>query len=199
MELYHFSSLQLNFIRLPFFLDSVMREMEGSYSQMMMMAKPSMIVFSLVFYLFIFYYWRPIPRSSGNFLFHLVLSFSHPAAGPQGATTQTRLGAIHIIVSSSSVYFSSFFFPGAKWRMVLSFSSSWLDSLLRPLNIPSVSFKKTKKIMLHRRDITKKLLLLANFLFPLLKQLNCKSSSSSYKWKTVYAIFSTCIRCPLGR
>ena len=75
---------------------------------MMMMAKPSMIVFPLFFIYSFFTTGARSLATVANFLFHLVLSLSHPAARPQGATTQTRLGAIHIIVSSSSVYFSSF-------------------------------------------------------------------------------------------
>lgn len=172
-----------------------MREIERSYTaRWWWWPNRPWSFFPCILFIHFFYYWRPIPRNSGNFpfFFHLVLSFSHPAAGPQGATTQTRLGAIYTHTHYSLFFFFCIFFffffppamradprvilPGTKWRMVSSSSSSWLDSLLRPLDIPSFLLRKTKK-MLHRRDITKKLLLLANFLFPL--ELNCKSSSSS--------------------
>lgn len=164
LELYHVNSLQLNFIRSFFCLDSAMREIEGSYTaRWWWWPNCPWSFFPCILFIHFFYYWRPIPRNSGNFpfFFHLVLSFSHPAAGPQGATTQTRLGAIYTHTHYSLFFFFCIFFffffppamradprvilPGTKWRMVSSSSSSWLDSLLRPLNIPSFLLRKTKK------------------------------------------------------
>lgn len=165
------------------------------YSQMMMMAKLSMIVFPVYFIYSFFLLLAPNPSQQWQLsVFFFILCYPLVIRLLVPKVPLHKLGwapytPTHIIVSSSSsVYFSSFFFPpamradprvilpGTKWRMVSSSSSSWLDSLLRPLDIPSFLLRKTKK-MLHRRDITKKLLLLANFLFPL--ELNYKSSSSS--------------------